>query len=265
MNRGLWMMLTPAALAVLAAAVWLFGGWQDPERWPIRWLEVEGHLERTTSAQVRAAVAAEARRGFFVVNVERSREAVEALPWVAAAIVGREWPDALRIEVIEHQPVARWNAGALVSRTGAVFEVAGTTGMQGLVQLSGPEHRQADVYQTWRSLSARMRASGIEIARLSLDPRGAWSVVLEDGLELLLGRDEVESRVTRFLAVHDRLSRVADIRRVDLRYPNGLAIDATPGPVNERPAEPGTERDTELAARTGPTNEPAPPMDRNHG
>ena len=56
MNRAAWMLMTPAALAVLAAAVWLFGGWQDPERWPIRWLEVEGNLERTTSAQVRAPV-----------------------------------------------------------------------------------------------------------------------------------------------------------------------------------------------------------------
>jgi cell division protein FtsQ len=224
MNRGLWMMLTPAALIVLAALVWTFGGWQDPDRWPIRWLDVEGHIERTTSAQVRAAVAAEARRGFFVINVDRARRAVEDLPWIAAATVSREWPDALTIEVSEHQPVARWNDDALVSREGDVFEVAGTLGMQGLVQLRGPEARQADVFETWQSLERRMRPVGVEVARVELNRRGAWMLVLDSGWELLLGREQIEARLDRFLAVHERLAQVPDLDRIDLRYPNGLAL-----------------------------------------
>jgi cell division protein FtsQ len=224
MNRGLWMMLTPTALAALAALVWVLGGWQDPERWPIRWLDVEGHLERTTSAQVRAAVAAEARRGFFVIDIERARKAVEDLPWIASAVVSREWPDALTVEVREHQPIARWNEQALVSREGEVFDVAGTLGMQGLVQLRGPEARQADVFATWQTLERRMRPAGVEIARLELNQRGAWMLVLESGWELLLGREQLEPRLDRFLAVHDRLAQVPDLDRIDLRYPNGLAL-----------------------------------------
>lgn len=233
MNRGLWMMLTPAALAALAALVWVFGGWQDPERWPIRWLDVEGHLERTTSAQVRAAVASEARRGFFVINVERARRAVEDLPWIASATVSREWPDALTVEVREHQPVARWNDDALVSRDGDVFEVAGTVGMQGLVQLRGPAGRQADVFETWQVLEARMRPAGVEIARVELNRRGAWMLVLESGWEVLLGREQLEPRVDRFLAVHDRLAQVTDLDRIDLRYPNGLALRRHATPTTE--------------------------------
>lgn len=224
MNRGLWMMLTPATLAALAALVWVFGGWHDPERWPIRWLDVEGHLERTTSAQVRAAVATEARRGFFVINIERARRAVEDLPWIASAMVSREWPDALTVEVHEHQPVARWNDDALVSREGDVFEVAGTVGMQGLVRLRGPAGRQVEVFETWQRLAQRMRPVGVEIARVELDPRGAWTLVLESGWDVLLGREQLEPRVDRFLAVHDRLARVPDLERIDLRYPNGLAL-----------------------------------------
>ncbi|NKI34325.1 FtsQ-type POTRA domain-containing protein [Wenzhouxiangella sp. XN79A] len=253
MNRGLWMLMTPAALAVLAAAVWLFGGWQDPDRWPIRWLDVEGQLERTTAAQVRAAVAAEARRGFFVINVERARRSVEDLPWVAAASVSREWPDALTVEVREHQPVARWNDRALVSREGEVFDVAGTSGMQGLVQLRGPDARRAEVFDTWQALDRRMRSFGVEIARVELNPRGAWMLVLDTGWELLLGREQLESRVDRFLAVQDRLAEVPGVRRVDLRYPNGLALSRSAPPINE------------LAARDESVRRPDPHRDGDHG
>ncbi|MBY6205168.1 cell division protein FtsQ/DivIB [Halomonas denitrificans] len=266
MNRAAWMLMMPAALAVLVAAVWAFGGWQDPERWPIRWLEVEGQLERTTSAQVRAAVAAEARRGFFVVNVERARMAVEALPWVAFAAVSRQWPDALTISVVEHQPVARWNENALVSRRGDAFEVAGTAGMQGLVQLRGPEGRQADVFATWQALAGRLRPNGIEASVVTLDPRGAWTVTLESGWNLLLGREEIEQRLDRFLDVHARLARVQGIRRVDLRYPNGLAIGTGEDTAAGEPA-------TEIAARgdasrsIGPERAPRTyaRTDGNHG
>lgn len=253
MNRGLWMLMTPAALAVLAAAVWLLGGWQDPERWPINWLDVEGHLERTTSAQVRAAVAAEARRGFFVIDVERARQQVEDLPWVAAAAVSREWPDALTVEVREHQPVARWNERALVSREGEVFEVAGTVGMQGLVQLRGPDARRGDVFETWQALEARMRPAGVEIARVELNRRGAWTLVLDTGWELLLGREQLELRVDRFLAVQDRLAQVPDVRRIDLRYPNGLALSRRETSTSE------------FAARGDASRRPEPHRDEDHG
>lgn len=261
MNRAAWMLMTPLALVVLGAGVWLFGGWQDPERWPIRWLEVEGHIERTTSAQVRAAVASEARRGFFVVNVERARQAVEALPWIATAEVSRQWPDALTISVSEHQPVARWNDHALVSREGAAFDVAGTAGMQGLAQLRGPEGRRAEVFETWQRLDVQLHSRGIEADTIALDPRGAWTVELDTGWRLLLGREQIDERMARFLDVQGRLARVADLRRIDLRYPNGLAIGTTGAPVEET----GGNESTELAARGDALPVQEQETDGNHG
>lgn len=232
MSRLLWLIMTPLAMAALAAAVWFFGGWQDADRWPIRWLEVEGRLERTTAAQVRAAVAGEARQGYFVVDMQAARAAVEGLPWVAAASVSRQWPDALTILVEEHQPAARWNESALISATGEIFDVAGTSGMQGLTRLTGPDARKNEVYSAWRRIAARMQSAGLGVATLELDARGAWTLTLDEGWELLLGRDEVEDRLERFLSVHARLARVPDIERIDLRYPNGLALTRRTAPAD---------------------------------
>ncbi|MDX1625745.1 MAG: cell division protein FtsQ/DivIB [Wenzhouxiangellaceae bacterium] len=219
-----WWVATPVALLLIGGLAAWSAGWHDAQRWPIRWLEVEGQIERTTAAQVRAAVAESARRGFFAVDVDDARSAVEALPWIAEASVARHWPDALHIVVVEHRAAARWNRTTLVSRGGEPFDVAGTDGMQGLPRLTGPEGRREEVFEAFRRFAPRLASAGLELAALDRDPRGSWTLELVDGRRLLLGREQVVERLERFLAVRRDLARMQGVRFVDLRYPNGLAV-----------------------------------------
>jgi len=222
-RTAIWIVVSLFALAG-GVALWWVSDDHDARDWPIRWLEVEGDLERITSAQVRAAVADHAARGFFRVDIERARSSVEALPWVATAVVSRRWPDALVIELVEQRVVARFNEDELFGRTGKLFSVAGTSGMQGLPRLQGPQARAGEIFERWQELRILLQPADLEIALLALDPRGAWRIELNDGRELLLGREQLEQRLGRFLAVRSELARYDDIRRIDLRYPNGLAL-----------------------------------------
>ncbi len=224
MQRVMLWLLMPLAAIFLAFGVWWLGGWQDARQWPIRWLEVSGELERLTAAQVRAAVAEQARRGFFAADVDKARFSVEALPWVDKAEVSRRWPDALEIFVVEQRAVARWKNRALVSASGELFEVAGTSGMQGLTRLAGPAGRELKVFERWQQMRARLASQGFEIRHFELDARGAWRLELESGLALLLGRDDVFIRLERFLSVNNDLQQTTGIERIDLRYPNGFAL-----------------------------------------
>ena len=56
--------------------------------------------------------------------------------------------------------------------------------------------------------------------------RRAWRVKLDSGPVLELGRQDIEGRLARYLAVHERtvgtLNRRVDY--VDLRYANGFAV-----------------------------------------
>ncbi|MCA1779042.1 MAG: cell division protein FtsQ/DivIB [Xanthomonadaceae bacterium] len=218
-----WLLVSFACLA-MGLAVAIAGRWHDAERWPIRWLEVEGELHRITSAQVRSVVAEQARRGFFVIDIDRARRRVEDLPWVAAASVSRHWPDALKITILEHRAVVRWNDETLIGATGEAFRVAGTDGMQGLAHLSGPDSRRAEVFQRWKKIRARLVDRALEIDALALDARGAWRLELGNGHQLLLGREHLDERLERYLSVYGGLAEITRIKRVDLRYPNGLAV-----------------------------------------
>jgi len=247
--------LTKWCLALLLGLAVLAGGWWsvfgDSRSWPIRWLEVGGELERLTASQIRAAVAGHAHRGFFGIDVNAARAAVESLPWVARAAVARQWPDALSITVVERRAVARWNAEALVGADGALFRVAGVASMQGLVDLAGPPERHEQVVGRWRDIVGLLRPRGIAATRVEMDARGSWRVVLADGPELLLGRDQIERRLRRFLSVRTALARRGPIARIDLRYPNGLSLTPARAPDAGR-----------LADRA---NRPQTGMDTDHG
>jgi len=223
--RPAWLASAVLLGAAGLLAMWLRSGLIGSEQWPIRWLDVHGDLERTTAGQIRAAVASEAQAGFFAVELEAIRDRVEALPWIARAEVSRQWPDALAIEVVEHRPVARWNEHGLFSDRGEVFRVDGSAGMQGLARLSGPESMRQQVRERWQAMRSRLESVGRDIASLSVDERGAWELVLDNGLRLVLGREQVDQRLERYVGVHAALRDLErPMKAVDMRYTNGLAV-----------------------------------------
>jgi cell division protein FtsQ len=225
-------LIGPATLAslvllgtLLLGALWLRSGLIGADQWPIQWLDVEGELHRTSASQIRAAAAGPAALGFFAADLTRVRADIENLPWVARAEVSRHWPDALHIRVVEHRPVARWNERGLFSDRGEVFEVSGSEGMQGLATLTGPDGRRQEVLESWQRMRRELATIGLDIDRLRVDERGAWTLTLGNGIELMLGREKVDERLARFISVHDELSAGEQrAARVDLRYTNGLAV-----------------------------------------
>jgi cell division protein FtsQ len=68
----------------------------------------------------------------------------------------------------------------------------------------------------------------VTIAALAVDARGAWTATLADGLQLRLGRTDVEQRMRRFvdfaLARPAAKKALATAGYVDLRYSDGFAV-----------------------------------------
>jgi cell division protein FtsQ len=66
----------------------------------------------------------------------------------------------------------------------------------------------------------------MRLTSLQLDARGAWELVLDNGVSVRVGRKQVDERLARFTDTALRLvaQRAHDIDYVDLRYTNGFAI-----------------------------------------
>ena len=62
---------------------------------------------------------------------------------------------------------------------------------------------------------------------MTLSLRDAWRIQLSDGLVIMLGRERVKWRLQRLVALysHITLGRTEPLKVIDLRYPNGMAIE----------------------------------------
>jgi cell division protein FtsQ len=159
---------------------------------------------------------------FFTVDLEITRQAFEKLPWVRKVSVRRKFPWSLEVEVEEQVALAHWNGKELVNTHGEVF--AGKVD-QDLPVFTGQPDSSQQVTQMYGELNAALQPMKQQIAQISLSPRYAWQVKLDNGMVLELGREEMQQRLKRFVTVYPyslaALARPAS--HVDLRYRNGFA------------------------------------------
>ena len=230
MNAALRILTWLIALALVALpVVAVVNGWIGAERWPLSKLRVQGELARVQPAQLQAAVLPHARRGFFAVRLEDAKQAVEKLPWVERAEVRKRWPDVMEIEVVEHKPFARWGDDRLLSVHGKLFPNPKGLSLEAMPQLGGPDSQTQEVVALYNESRELFAPLGLKVEGLRMDPRGSWSLVLDNGTEVVIGRADARPRLQRFARMLPQLltRNPLQLQRADLRYTNGFALSWT--------------------------------------
>ena len=142
---------------------------------------MHGEFKRVDPNQLRAAVLPFAKPGFFAVRLEGAQDAVEKLPWVERAEVRKRWPDVLEVEVVEHQPFARWGNDRLLSEHGRLFPVPKDMSAEALPLLDGPDSQVAEVVALYNESRELFAPVGFKVDSLVMDRRGSWSLALSNG------------------------------------------------------------------------------------
>ena len=62
--------------------------------------------------------------------------------------------------------------------------------------------------------------------RLNLTPERSWDFVLSNKIKVMLGDVDIEHRLQRLVKLYPKIvgSKPEQVRRIDLRYANGLAV-----------------------------------------
>jgi cell division protein FtsQ len=208
----------------------------------LRVVRLETVPQHVDAAQVEAVARRELRGNFFTMDLEQARQSLEKLPWVRKASLRREFPWQLDIELEEHVALAHWNGNQLVDTHGEVFAAqcggvevqppgtqrppsCGETN-QPLPSFFGPgDDTSVEVAQRFDQFGRMLAPINQEIEQISLSPRRAWQLNLKSGMVLKLGREQMEQRLARLVAVYPySLATVQQpVRYVDLRYRNGFA------------------------------------------
>jgi cell division protein FtsQ len=233
MNITASVLFSAFVVMLLAATVWwavrhpVFG---------IAGITVQGDVAHNSAVTLRANVAPRLAGNFFTVDLTAAREAFEAAPWVRQAVVRREFPNRLRVQLQEHKAVALWGPegeSRLVNEFGEVFEAnAGDVESEDLPRLSGPQAQSADVLAMYRTLKPMVETLDLGVEELGITARGSWELQLDNGAVVELGRGtaaEVTARTQRFIQTLTQVTgrygrRPEALLSADLRHGDGYAV-----------------------------------------
>lgn len=233
MNTLATALFTAAVLLALGAAL----AWTV--RLPvfaIQGVTVTGDVSHYNAITLRANVVPRLQGTFFTLNVQSARKAFETMPWVRQAVVRREFPNRLKVQLQEHQAVAFWGPEGdmrLVNSFGEVFEAnVGELDQENMPRLNGPDGQSAQLLAMFSQLQTVYAHRDLTLAYLERTARGSWRAELESGTSLELGSGEAADLLARsegFLKtvteVTARYGRTpVQLQSVDLRHSDGYAI-----------------------------------------
>ena len=224
----------------------VFGGiavvnWMnDVSRLPLSKLVVTGEKRYTSNDDVRQAILSLGPPGTFMSqNVDIIQQQLERLPWIKQVSVRKQWPDELKIHLVEYVPVARWNDQHVVDASGISFTLPfhPDAPKQDMPLLYGPEGSEKEVMDAFYQMATKLHQVHLTLKATAMTARHSWQLITSDGIRIELGRGADDKRLQRFITLYPELVKQAQadnktISYVDLRYDSGAAVGWGPAPVD---------------------------------
>ncbi len=207
-------------LGIGLLVAWLMRAIREPDFMPISKVHVQGTFVHVSGDMLHHAVGPLAR-GFFAIDVAEIQERVEALPWVRQASVRRMWPDTLSVSIIEQDAIARWGQKSLMSREGKIFTPSELNRTTGLPMLNGPPGTEQIMNLDLAKAAEIVNGIGLKPEVVFMDERHSVQVTLDNNIKLVVGKDDLEGRLQRFVKGYKYLGKT--YQYFDLRYTNGIA------------------------------------------
>jgi cell division protein FtsQ len=149
------------------------------------------------------------------------------MPWVYSASIRKQWPDTIKIHIVEQSIIAIWNNNALLNQTGDIIRTSPEGISNKYIRLNGEDEFVKQVLQTYLEVEQLLKVNKFKIKLLSSDKRNSSKIILDNGIALRLGKEQKLDRIQRFLSVFPLIKNKYDVDTIDyldLRYDTGIAI-----------------------------------------
>ncbi|PKI13072.1 cell division protein FtsQ/DivIB [Colwellia sp. 12G3] len=222
--------------SLITISWWLTQHFIGQESAPVTSIVISGEMPYSERKDIINAIEGVDMGNFFQVDVNEVQNYVLALPWVYSVAVRKQWPNELKIYVVDQSPVALWNGNFLINQLGQVFQADLERINHYLPNFFGPEGTEMVALENYRNFNALLDFETLEIDELVLSERFSWQLTLNDGVTLNLGREERVERIQRFMDVYPIIKAqlkakiIAEKQKnqavdyIDLRYDTGLAV-----------------------------------------
>ncbi|TWX68564.1 FtsQ-type POTRA domain-containing protein [Colwellia demingiae] len=222
--------------SLITISYWLTQHFIGQESAPVTSIVVSGEMPYSQRSDIINAIDQVDMGNFFQVDVNEVQSYVLTLPWVYSVAVRKQWPNELKIYVVDQNPIALWNGNFLINQLGQVFQADIERINHYLPNFFGPEGSELLALENYRDLNALLDYKALKIDELVLSERFSWQLTLDDGVTLNLGREERVERIQRFMDVYPIIKAQLKAKKItekqqnqavdyiDLRYDTGLAV-----------------------------------------
>jgi cell division protein FtsQ len=231
LGRALTLMLA-SALSLVALGLFVADQLYRPDTFQIDQIKIIGQFRYLEPSTVEAVVVKKVLGNFFSIDLDDIRVDVESISWVESVDVRREWPDTLVLAVREHRPAMRWGSSKWVSTLGTIIDLPEEIDTDAVIELHGNSSQAKRIMLQAARWKFDLAKQGLEVREVGLSESEAWTLKLyypehNSEFDLLLGHEEIAQRLQRFEFLFDKRFRFSDrpIKRVDARYPDGLAVE----------------------------------------
>jgi cell division protein FtsQ len=181
---------------------------------------------QVTREEILATAGITGTTSLLFLDVEQTRERLEANPWIANATVLKLYPGELQIGIKEREAFALWQKDGLVSviaDDGTVLEpyVAPRLIRLPLVVGRGAETRAKE----FLALLARHPAMRDFVRASVLVGERRWNLRLKNGIDVRLPESGVAAALERLVALDREKNLITrDILAIDLRLPDRVTV-----------------------------------------
>lgn len=200
----------------------------DEQSLPLTSLILTGEMQHVSSDEVRGVLKEQKDRlNFFTLEIAQIQKQLEEMPWVYSASIRKQWPNTIKIHIVEQSIIAIWNNSALLNQAGDIIHASPEGISDQYIKLNGEDEFAKQVLQTYLEVEQLLKVNKFKIKLLSSDKRNSSNIILDNGIELRLGKEQKLDRIQRFLSVFPLIENKYDIDTIDyfdLRYDTGIAI-----------------------------------------
>lgn len=188
-------------------------------------IEIHG-LSEADSTEISDRIDVTQTSSLLMVDVERARERIAEIPWIADVAVKKLYPNRIVVNLAERRPFALWQDEGrvrVVDKTGAVMSDVLETRNAGLPLIvgQGANARVGEAVELMNSapsIRPKIRAAVLVAER-------RWNLITVDGVEILLPEEAPAAALARVAALQDAKKLLErDLEVVDVRVADRLFV-----------------------------------------
>jgi cell division protein FtsQ len=198
--------------------------------WPVNRIELKGNTHYVTNRTINHFMQQQPEAGLLAIDLQELQSQVKKIDWVRKVEIRKVWPDKLIFTIDEFTPVALFGEHVLTSE-GTLIEISEIEKFAHLAQIVLSKEREekrikhGEIWQEYKVIKRELANINLELSRLEVDHVDNWELSFSNSLILNLGRKNRTQRVKRFLDVFAKIENNKQLKKVDLRYHNGLAVE----------------------------------------